>query len=121
MNIVLWIVQGLLAFAMLGAGGMKLAKSKSDLAADPKMGWAADFTDSQIKLIGLAEALGAVGLVVPWVTGIAPVLTPAAAACLAMLMLGAAKTHLPRKEPFVVPVVIAGLCVFVAVFRSGLL
>jgi hypothetical protein len=119
MNLVLWIVQGLLAFAMGAAGALKVVAPRVKLAE--KMKWAATWTDGRFKLLGLAEVLGAVGLVVPWTTGILPVLTPVAALCLLVLMLGAVKVHLDRKESFAPPAVLAALAVFVAIGRSGVL
>ena len=121
MNIALWVAQGLMALVMVGAGTMKLLTPKTKLAANPRMGWAADFSATQIKLIALAEVLGAIGLVVPWATGILQVLTPVAAACLAILMIGAATVHASRKEPFIPVVVFVLLLAFVAVGRFGLL
>jgi uncharacterized membrane protein YphA (DoxX/SURF4 family) len=121
MNIALWILQGLLALSLLASGGMKFAKSKAKLVSDSKMAWATDFSETQIKLIASAEVAGAVGLIVPWATLIAPVLTPVAAVCLAILLLGAARIHFARKESFAPPLVIAILCLIVAVGRSGLL
>jgi uncharacterized membrane protein YphA (DoxX/SURF4 family) len=120
MNIALWILQGLLAVSMLGSGAMKFGKSKAKLVSDFKMAWATDFSEAQIKLIASAEVVGAIGLIVPWATRIAPVLTPVAAVCLAILMLGAARIHFARKEPLAPPLVIAVLCLVVAVGRSGL-
>jgi len=117
MNVALWIVQGLLALVMLGAGTMKAASPKTKLVANPRMAWASDFTAAQIKLIGLAEIAGAIGLLAPWATHIIPVLTPIAAACLAFIMLGAVRTHVARKEPWAPPLVLAALCAFVAVGR----
>ena len=43
------------------------------------MGWAESYSDGGVKGIGALEVLGAIGLVVPAVTGIAPILTPLAA------------------------------------------
>ena len=74
MNTALWIVQALLAFVMLAAGGLKVAVARTKLL--DKLKWAATWSDARFKLLGLAEVLGAIGLVVPWLTGIAPVLTP---------------------------------------------
>jgi hypothetical protein len=110
MNIALWVVQGLLALVMFGAGTMKAVSPRAKLLANPQMAWADDFTEGQIKLIGLAEITGAVGLIVPSATHIVPILTPVAAACLAVIMLGAVRTHLGRKEPWVPPMVLAALC-----------
>jgi uncharacterized membrane protein YphA (DoxX/SURF4 family) len=120
MNVALWILQGLLALSLLASGGLKFAKSKAKLVSDFKMAWATDFSETQIKLIASAEIVGAIGLIVPRATLIAPVLTPVAAVCLAILLLGAARIHFGRKESFAPPLVIAVLCLIVAVGRSGL-
>lgn len=119
MNVALWIMQGLLAAAFLGAGAMKLLKSHEALKSDPKMGWANDFSAGAVKLIGLAELAGALGLVLPRLTGIAPILTPLAAAGLALLMLGAAVIHQRRSEgPMAIPpLIFAVLAAFVAYGR----
>jgi hypothetical protein len=120
LNTALWILQGLLAFAFSAAGGMKLATPKDKLVQKGQP-WASDFSDGNVKLIGVAEVLGAIGLVAPWATGIAPVLTPVAATALALLMGGAAMTHLRRKEPPIPPIVLAVLAVIVALGRFGLI
>jgi len=117
MNIALWALQGLLALAYVAAGGNKLAQSREKLLANPMMGWAGDFSAGQIKMIGLAEVLGAIGLVLPWALGILPILTPIAALCLTVIMVGAAATHARRKEPVVAAAVIAALSLAVGVGR----
>jgi len=119
MNIALWILQGLLAFAIFGAGGFKLATPHGKLSE--KMKWAANWPPARVKLLGLAELLGAVGVVAPWATGILPVLTPVAALCLPVLMLGAVKTHLDFEEPFVAPAVLAVIALGSALGRFGVL
>jgi len=118
MHFALWIVQGLLAFAMVMAGAFKVVTPREKLAE--KMHWARTWTDLNVKLLGLAEVLGGVGLIVPAVTGILPVLTPVAAVCLAILMGGAVKTHVDLKEPAAPPTVLGALCLFVAVGRFAL-
>lgn len=115
MTIAVWIVSGLLALAMLAAGGMKIITPKAKLGA--QMAWAEDFSPAQIKLIGVAEVLGAIGLIVPPLTGILPVLAPLAAVGLAVLQVGAIVTHVRRKETIVPNLVILALAVFVAVTR----
>ena len=87
MKIVTWLLQILLAFAFVAAGAMKLTTAKPELVTNG-MAWAEDFSDTQIKLIGAAEVAGAIGLIVPAATGIMPILTPVAAAGLALLMGG---------------------------------
>jgi uncharacterized membrane protein YphA (DoxX/SURF4 family) len=98
MNIVLWVVAGLLAVVFLSAGAMKLAQSKDKLAANPNMVWTEQFSPGVIKAIGALEVLAAVGLILPAVLGIVPVLVPLAAVGLVLLMIGAALTHARRKE-----------------------
>jgi hypothetical protein len=119
MQLALWIASGLLAFAMLSAGAAKLVTPRVKLME--KMKWAKTWNDGNVKLLGLAEVVGAVGLVVPQVTGILPILTPIAAACLVVLMIGAVKTHLDLKEPAAAPGLLALLALFVALGRAGVL
>jgi uncharacterized membrane protein len=96
MGIALWEDQALLAVAFLGAGAIKLSQPKEKLANN--MAWVEDFSQGTVRLIGTLEVLGAIGLVVPALTGIFPWLTPLAALGLAVLMIGAALTHLRRTE-----------------------
>ena len=96
MNIVLWVVQILLAAGFLMAGGMKLMTPHDALAA--QMAWVNHFPAFAPKLIGLLEVLGAIGLILPALLRIKPELTPLAAACLALLMAGAFITHLVLGE-----------------------
>ena len=70
MNVVLWIIAGLLAVAFLGAGLSKLLQPKEKLAAT--MGWVEDFSPGTIKLIGALEVLAAIGLVLPAALDVLP-------------------------------------------------
>jgi uncharacterized membrane protein YphA (DoxX/SURF4 family) len=79
----LWIVQGLLALLFLFAGVMKFVMSVEEMTKQmPLPGWFLHF-------IGAAEVLGALGLILPGLTGIRPGLTPLAAAGLVVIMIGA--------------------------------
>jgi hypothetical protein len=69
----------------------------------------------------LAEVAGGVGLIAPQASGILPVLTPIAACCLRVLMLGGVKTHIDLKEPIVAPAVMSALALFIALGRFGIL
>lgn len=97
MIIALWILNGLLALAFIAAGAMKVLRPKSALVAGG-MAWADDFSDPTVKLIGTAELVGGIGLILPLLTGIAPILTPIAATALTLVMLGAVVVHLRRRE-----------------------
>jgi len=120
MNVVLWIIAGLLAAAFGAAGLMKLASPKEKLAASG-MGWTEDYSAGQVKTIGTLEVLGAIGLILPAALGVAEVLTPLAAVGLALTMVGAAVVHAKRGEGQMIPVnvVLGGIAVFVAVMRFG--
>ena len=120
MDIAVWIVTGIVAFILGGAGASKLVRSKEKILENPNMGWANDFSQSAIRLIGVAEVAGALGLVLPWALDVLPVLTPIAGYALAALMVGALVVHLRRGEysglPFVLLLVVAPL--FVAIVRT---
>ncbi|BBX17026.1 DoxX family protein [Mycolicibacterium duvalii] len=97
MNTVLWVLQIVLAAAFLMAGVLKSTQPKGKLAQ--KLPWVEDFSTGTVRFIGIAELLGALGLILPAVTGIAPILTPIAAAALAVVMVLASGVHARRKEP----------------------
>ena len=96
MSIALWVVQALLAAAFLVSGTTKLSQPKEKLLKN--MAWVEDFSQPTVRIIGALEILGAIGVVVPALTGILPWLTPLGALGLVLLMLGAALTHLRRTE-----------------------
>ena len=83
LNKVLWTVQGLLAFLFLFAGGMKLVMPLEGMAGPVAL------PGLFIRFIGVAEVLGAIGLILPRLLQIRPVLTPVAAAGLVIIMAGA--------------------------------
>ena len=120
METALWIVQVLLAAIFLMTGMTKLTQPRQKMAAGP-MRWAADVTDRQFRTIGLLEVLGAIGLIVPAALGIAPLLTPLAAAGLVLIMVGAIRTHVRYAETdrLAVPIVVLALALFVAVESFG--
>jgi uncharacterized membrane protein YphA (DoxX/SURF4 family) len=114
MTIALWILNGLLALAFIMAGSMKVARPRTALVASG-MGWADDFADPTVKLIGAAEVVGGIGLILPLLTGIAPILTPIAATALAVVMIGAIVVHVRRKENATPSIVLAVLSIASAV------
>ncbi len=118
MNTALWIAQGLVALIMALAGLMKLGLSRERLAR--RIHWAGSWSRLRIKLLGLAEVAGSIGLLLPAATGIAPFLTPLAAACLGVLMVGAVRTHRQLHENVVAPAILGVLCIFIAVGRVAI-
>ncbi|MBX7193389.1 MAG: DoxX family protein [Sandaracinaceae bacterium] len=115
MNLGLWALQVLVALLVALTGALKLVVPRQTLAT--KMHWAKDWSDGRVKLLGLAEVLGAIGLVVPAATNILPVLTPIAALCLAVLMAGAVQTHRRLGEGFLPALVVLLLCLAIAAGR----
>jgi hypothetical protein len=90
--------------------------------ANPRMAWVEDFSDPAIRTIGGLEFLGALGLILPAVTGIAPILVPLAAVGLAITMFGAIVVHVRRGDGtllVVVPLVLGLTAIFVAWGRFG--
>jgi uncharacterized membrane protein YphA (DoxX/SURF4 family) len=117
MGIALWVVQVLLAAAFVVSGATKLSQPKEKLLKN--MAWVEDFSQPTVRIIGALEVLGAIGIVLPALTGIVPSLTPLAALGLVLTMIGAALTHLRRSEYSVitVPAVLLILAAFVAYGR----
>jgi len=98
-NTALWIISGFLAVAYLvgGAGQILLSKERYR-AFGPSQHWVDDFSAGHIKAIGAIKVVGAIGLVLPAMLNIAPVLVPLAACGLMLLMAGAATTRFRRSE-----------------------
>ena len=104
MNIALWVIQVLLA-GMYGMAGSMKTFQPDKVRTNPQMTWAHDKQDGYIRFVGISELLGALGLILPALTGILPWLTPLAAIGLALIQLLAIFTvHLPKKEYQVIPV-----------------
>ena len=120
MNIALWIAQVVLAVVFVSAGIMKVTQPKATLEVRPGMGYMTELSVLQLKLIGSAELLGSLGLILPWWLGRLPVLTPIAAAALLVLMIGATMTHIRRKEPIAFTTVLGVLTLVVALGRGRL-
>ena len=76
LNVGAWIAQGMLA-AMFGMAGMMKSTRPMDGLAE-RMEWVKQYKPSTVRLIGLVEVAGALGMVLPMVTGILPWLTPLA-------------------------------------------
>ena len=117
MNTALWIAQILLA-AMYGMAG--IMKTSQTARAKERMTWARNRPDSFVRFVGISEVLGALGLILPIITGILPWLTILAAVGLMLIQLLAIFTeHLPKEEYNVIPVniVLIALAVFVVVGR----
>jgi hypothetical protein len=91
-----WIIATLLAVFYLYAGGKKVVQSQEQLR--PMMGWVDRIPMPLVRTIGVLEVLGAAGLILPPLTGVAPGLAIAAAVGLVAIQVGAIALHLSRGE-----------------------
>jgi hypothetical protein len=117
MNRTLWIIQALLALLFLFAGGVKLV-----LPADQLVKLAPMFSAAFLRFVGVCEVLGAIGLILPVLLRIRPGLTPLAAGCLVIIMIGATVvTLMTGGIPMAIMLVVVGLLlVFVVYGRKRL-
>jgi hypothetical protein len=118
MNYALWTIQALLALLFLWAGGVKLVMPIDEMVRQmpiPLPGWF-------LRFIGMVEALGALGLILPGLTGVRPQLTVLAAAGLLVIMIGAVAITLMDGTigMALIPLVVGVLLAFVAYGRSRL-
>lgn len=99
MNLTLWIIAGALAAGFL-AGGLSLTLLPRERyrTLGPSQCWVDDFSDRHLKAIGTIKIIGSLGLVIPAVLGVVPVLTPIAACGLVLFMAGAGTTRFRRSE-----------------------
>ena len=114
MLIATWIVSGLLAIAYLGSGGTKVLASYDKLKQ--QQAWVEDFSPRAVKTIGALEVLGAIGLILPPLLGILPVLAPIAAVALALVQLVAIIVHVRRLDDsnrLLVNIILLAMALFV--------
>jgi hypothetical protein len=106
---------------LLPRGGLGEAREEQAQLVDAGVPWVADVSPAFVKSIGVLEILAAIGLIVPALTGIAPVFVPLAAVGLVLVMLGAAALHARRKEipNIFIALTILAFAVFVAWGRFG--
>jgi hypothetical protein len=120
-NRVLWVLQILLAALYLFAGGFKIMAAPEDMRASPADPIPSENMVLFFRMIGGLEVLGALGLILPGVTGIRRHLTSIAAGCLAFIMLGAVVVSFMQMGPSaaVMPLVVGILDLIVMVGRRG--
>ena len=113
MTVALWIVQGLLALLFLFAGVMKFIMTVEEMTKEIPL------PGAFLRFIGVAEILGAIGLILPGLLRIKPGLTPLAAAGLAIIMVGATVITLTTGAVAMalMPFVVGILAMFVAYGR----
>lgn len=114
-NTRLWIAQSVLTVMFLLAGVPKLVMSAEQMQAPGPIQLPVAF----IRFIGVCEILGAIGMIVPGLTGIKPGLTPLGAAGLVIIMIGATVVNIVDgpAPAAVITVVLGTLAAFVAYGR----
>ena len=121
MNTTLWVIQGLLSlfFFMTGFGKARSSIQKHIDDGHLHPGQPVE----PLRVLGTLEILGSLGIVVPWLSGIAIILTPITAICFCLIMVGAMVVHIQKKQykflPLPVVVIILALVVAYYRFSSG--
>jgi DoxX-like family len=115
-NVVLWVIQGLLAALFLFAGGAKEVMSAADMQQGPVV-----LPMWFLRGLGVCEMLGALGLILPGALNIKPQLTVVSAVCLSIIMVGAVviSAYGMGLATAIVPFVVLLLLIWVAWGRSN--
>ncbi len=115
-NIILWVIQILLALLFMLAGVSKFLMPTDEMTKDMPAFLSIGF----IYFIGICEILGSIGLIVPWLVRIKPGLTPLAALGLLIIMVGATFVTAMGSVPMaIVPASVGVLAAIVAWGRKG--
>lgn len=101
MNILLWVIQCLLALMFAMAGYGKISNTKQQHIADKHIN--AGDSVVPIRILGVFEWLGCIGIIIPWLTSIFPILTPVSALCFCLIMIAGLVNHAMRREYKMLP------------------
>lgn len=96
MEIFVLLAQGVLAIIFVYFGALKMFLPQEKIVK--RVSWGNDYPARTLKLFGLLEFLGGLGIILPDLLGVYPILTPMAATGLALTMSGASIVHLKRDE-----------------------
>ena len=113
MNTVVWILQGVLAAFFIMPGIGKITGSKEKHISDGHIKPEGNLLF--IRILGALELLGCLGIIVPWLTGIAPILTPITAVGFSVIMIAGIVNHTIKKEYKMLPMLVAILIMSVVV------
>jgi hypothetical protein len=117
MNTALWVMQALLFLFFLAPAIIKLTSTRRQLINKKML--ANDGRICPIRAMGMVDLLAAIGVTVPLLFGILPVLTPIAAIGTSLVMAGAFFFHSKRREYKVLPFVFVAFIfsVIIAFYR----
>lgn len=113
----LWVIQGLLAAFFIMPGVGKVNSSRQQHIDDGHIKPGNSITP--IRILGILELLGCVGIIAPWLTGIAPILTPITAVGFCLMMAAGLVTHTQKKEYKMLPmlIVVLAMAAVIAYYR----
>jgi hypothetical protein len=116
MNTTTWILQAILATVFTGSG-LFILFNKEKLSS--KLSWLKEFSPAVVAFICLSKVVGAIGLILPMLTGILPILTPFAAIGIATIMALAFSYHIRKKEYKDIPatIIFFSIAIFIAINR----
>lgn len=113
MTTTIWILKGVIASIFTLTGILKIVLPKAKLLAKGMKGLI-DLDEKQIKVAGLLEVLGAIGLILPALLNIYPILSAISAICLGLTMIVAGRINYKLKLPIIPNIVILILCILIA-------
>ncbi len=102
LNITLWAVQSLMAIIFVMAGANKLFQPIAQLSQ--MLPWVTTVSEGLVRFIGISELSGGLGLLLPSILKIKPVLTPVAAIGLTIIMILAMVFHVSQSQAAVIGV-----------------
>lgn len=119
MNTALWVMQYILAAFFIMPGIGKLSGTVQKHIADGHLKPGTSIVP--IRLLGILELMGCIGIIIPWLTGIVPILTPITALGFCLVMGAGLINHTRKKEYKMLPmlVVVLIMAILVAYYRSG--
>ena len=117
METIIWIFQALLAMLFVGAASMKLTPSVEKMIERKQL--PPDGNPIPLRILGVLEFLGSVGIILPQLINVYPVLTPITAVCFCAVLIGAFSVHIKNKESKMLPLIIISfvLSAVVAYYR----
>ncbi len=121
MNVTLWIMAGVLAVGALVSGSTKVFVPLEKLSQRESAAWTRNASPALVRSLGVLEIMASVGLILPAVVDIAPVMVPITATCWVVLMIGATITHgrLGQWKLALVTLAYLAIAALIAVGRFG--
>jgi uncharacterized membrane protein YphA (DoxX/SURF4 family) len=113
MTTTIWIMKAVIASIFTFTGFNKIFLPKAQLL-DKGMKGLTELDEDQIKVVGLLEIFGALGLIMPSLLNIFPVLSAISALCLSLTMIVAGRINYKLKLSIIPNIVIFVFCILMA-------